>query len=44
MYFIDNYRLVAADLSKQKSLHPEPRVIQQIVLQGVAGGGDKRIL
>ena len=35
-YFKDSYRLIAVDLSKQKSLD----VIQQIVFQGVLGGAD----
>ena len=39
-YFKDNCRLIAIDLSKQKALHPNPRAIQQIVLQGVVGGAD----
>ena len=34
-YFKDNYRLIAVDLSKQKALDADPRVIQQIVFQGV---------
>ena len=37
-YFKDNYRLIAVDLSKQKSLDADPRAIQQIVFQGVVGG------
>ena len=28
------YRLVAADLSKQKALHTDPRAIQQIIFTG----------
>ena len=43
-YFKDNYRLTAVDLSvdlsKQKVLDADPRVIQQIVFQGVVGGDD----
>ena len=39
-YFKDNYRLTAVDLSKQKALDAHPRVIQQIVFQGVAGGAN----
>ena len=39
-YFKDNYRLIAIDLSKQKALDADPRAIQQIVFQGVAGGDD----
>ena len=37
-YFKDNYRLLAVDLSKQNALDADPRAIQQIVFQGVAGG------
>ena len=39
-YFKDNYRLIAVDLSKQKDLDADPRAIQQIVFQGIAGGAD----
>ena len=39
-YFKDNYRLVAVDLSKQKSLDVDPRAIQQVVFQGISGGAD----
>ena len=39
--FKDNYRLIAADLSKQKDLDVDPRAIQQIVFQGVVGGADR---
>ena len=39
-YFEKNYRLIAADLSKQKALDADPRAIQQIVFQGVVGGDD----
>ena len=35
--FKDNYRLTAADLSKQKALDAEPRASQQIVFQGKSG-------
>ena len=37
-YFKYHYRLIAVDLSKQKALDADPRAIQQIVFQGVAGG------
>ena len=37
-YFKNNYKLIAVDLSKQKSLDVDPRAIQQIVFQGVVGG------
>ena len=36
-YFEDNYKLIAVDLSKQKTLEVRPRAIQQIVFQGKAG-------
>ena len=35
-YFEKNYRLIAADLSKQKALDADPRVIQQISFTGTA--------
>ena len=38
-YFKDTYRLTAVDLIKQKALDADPRAIQQIVFQGVVGGG-----
>ena len=37
-YFEKNYRLIAADLSKQKALDADPRVIQQIIVTGQASG------
>ena len=37
-YFKDNYKLIAVDLSKQKSLDNDPRAIQQIVFQWNVGG------
>ena len=37
-YFKDNYRLIAVDLSKQKALDADLRVIQQIVFQGIVKG------
>ena len=37
-YFKDNWRLIAVDLSKQKALDTDSRVIQQIVFQGVVEG------
>ena len=33
-YFEKNYRLTAADLSKQKALDVDPRAIQQITFTG----------
>ena len=33
-YFEINYRLIAADLSKQKALHADSRAIQQIIFTG----------
>ena len=35
-YFEKNYRLIAADLSKQKALDADPRVILQIIFTGTA--------
>ena len=35
-YFEKNYRLITADLSKQKALDADPRVIQQIIFTGAA--------
>ena len=29
-YFKENYKMISIDLSKQKALDPDPRVIQQI--------------
>ena len=44
MYFKDNYKLTALDLSKQKALDADPRAIQQIVFQGVVrGDGNTKI-
>ena len=40
-YCKDSYRLIAADLSKQKGLDANPKAIQQIVFQGVVGGANK---
>ena len=39
-HFEDNYRLIVVDLSKQKAFDVDPRAIQQIVFQEVAGGAD----
>ena len=39
-YFKDNYRLIAVDLSKQKTLDVDPRAIQQIIFQGVSREAD----
>ena len=36
-YFKKNYKLVAADLSKQKELDADPRAIQQIELRYMLG-------
>ena len=33
-YFRKNYRLIAADLTKQKALDADSRVIQQIIFTG----------
>ena len=35
--FEKNYRLIAADLSKQKALDPDPKAIQQIIFTGKTG-------
>ena len=44
-YFKHSYRLIAADLSKQKALDADPRAIQQIVFQVVGGNdGSKKTL
>ena len=40
VYFKDNYRLIAIDLSKQKALDADLSAIQQIVFQGFVGGND----
>ena len=37
-YFEKNYRLIAADLSKQKALDADPRAIQQIIFTGTTSG------
>ena len=37
-YFKNNCKLIPIDLSKQKALDADPRVIQEIVFQGVVGG------
>ena len=34
VYFEKNYRLIAADLSKQKALDADSRAIQQIIFTG----------
>ena len=39
-FFKDHYRLIAADLSKQKALVVDPRAVQHIVFQGHVGGDD----
>ena len=39
-YFKNNYKLIAVDLSKQKTLDADPRTAQKIVFQGVARGDD----
>ena len=40
MRTLNNYKLIAVDLSKQKAFDADPIAIQQIVLQGVVGGDD----
>ena len=39
-YFKDNYKLIAVDVSKQKTLDADLRAILQIAFQGVVGGED----
>ena len=39
-YFKDNYRLITADLSKQKTLDADPRTTQQTVFQEAVEGAD----
>ena len=34
VYFKDDFRLITADLSKQKALDPDPKAIQQIIFTG----------
>ena len=41
-YFKDSCRLILVDLSKQKALDTDPRAIQQIIFQKIAGGADNR--
>ena len=36
-YFLKNYRLIAADLSKQKVLDADSRAIQQTIFTGKTG-------
>ena len=45
-YFEKNYRLIAADLSKQKALDADSRAIQQIIFTGKikATAADKRVI
>ena len=38
VYFKDNCRLIAVDLSKQKALDAEPTAIEQMTFQGVVKG------
>ena len=38
-YFEKNYKLIAADLSKQKTLDADSRAIQQIIFTGKASAG-----
>ena len=35
-YFKNNYRLIVADLSKQKALDPDSRAILQVIFTGKA--------
>ena len=43
VYFEKNYILIAADLSKQKALDPDPKAIQHIVFTGRAPNNAIRI-
>ena len=43
-YFKNNYRLIAADLSKQKILDADSRAIQQIIFTGETGSGSSNLL
>ena len=43
-YFKDNYKLVAVDLSKQKTLDADSRAIQQIVFLGVVRGDENKTI
>ena len=36
VYFKDDFRLITADLSKQKALDPDPKATQQIISTGQA--------
>ena len=36
VYFKDDFRLIAVDLSKQKALDADPKAIQQIIFVGQA--------
>ena len=36
MYYKDDFRLIAADLSKQKAIDADPKAIQQIIFTGQA--------
>ena len=40
-YFEKNYKLIAADLSKQKALDADSRAIQQIIFTGTASAAVK---
>ena len=40
-YFKNNYKLIAADLSKQKALDADSRAIQQIIFIGTASAAVK---
>ena len=45
-YFEKNYRLIAADLSKQKDLDADSRAIQQIMFTGTikASADNKKVI
>ena len=43
-YFEKNYRLIAADLSKQKALDADSRAIQQIIFTGIIKATEENTL
>ena len=44
IYFRDNYKMIAVDLSRQQALDPDPRKIQQInFIANLVRAGDTRV-